>query len=57
MCVADFQPALIPLPSDLSVKEEVGSYFETIERSDSDADSELMMIVRIHKRTPSTVDI
>ena len=52
--LTNFQPALIPLPSDLSVEEEVGSYFETIEDSDYDADSELMMIVlshqKIHKR-------
>lgn len=48
--LTNFQPALIPLPSDLSVEEEVGSYFETIKGSDYDANSELMMIVRIHER-------
>ena len=38
--LTNFQPVLIPLPSDLSV-EEVSSYFETIKDSDYDADSEL----------------
>ena len=38
--LVNFQPALIPPPSDLSVEEEVGSYFETIKDSDYDADSE-----------------
>ena len=39
--LTNFQPALIPLPSDLGVEEEVSSYFETIEDSDYNADSEL----------------
>ena len=34
--LTNFQPVLIPLPSDLSVEEKVSGYFETIEESPED---------------------
>ena len=42
VCVwlTNFQPALVPLPSDSSMEDEVASYFQSIEDSDYDADSE-----------------
>lgn len=60
--LTNFEPALIPLPSDLSVEEEVDSYFETIEDSDYDADSELTdddceSPEDTQETTPCTVDI
>lgn len=39
--LTNFQPVLIPLPTDSSVETEVNTYFESIESSDYDADSEL----------------
>ena len=38
--LTNFQPALVPLPSDSSMEDEVDSYFQSIEDSDCDADSE-----------------
>ena len=38
--LTNFQPALVPLPSDSSMEDEVASYFQSIEDSDYDADSE-----------------
>ena len=38
--LTNFQPALVPLPSDSSVEDEVSSYFQSIVPSNYDADSE-----------------
>ena len=38
--LTNFQPALVRLPSDSSVEDEVSSYFQSIAPSDYDADSE-----------------
>ena len=38
--LTNFQPALVPLPSDSSVEDEVSSYFQSIVPSDYDSDSE-----------------
>ena len=38
--LTNFQPALIPLPSDSGMEDEVDNYFQSMEDSDYDADSE-----------------
>ena len=38
--LTNFQPALIPIPSNSDVEDEVDQYFHSIEDSDYDADSE-----------------
>lgn len=39
--LTNFQPVLVPLPSDCCTEDEVQSYFNSIEDSDYDADSEM----------------
>ena len=38
--LTNFQPALVPLPSNSSMEDEVASYFQSVEDGDYDADSE-----------------